>query len=143
MPVMNIHVVAGQHSDEQLAEMIERCAIHYGSVLKSPVERIRVFVSEHRPQAFFVDGRLACDCTDAAPYFQYIVLEGRPQSEIEALMTGFTDILEDVLNVVRNRIRGACWPVSPAHWGIGGVMASVKRADEIAARAAAADGREK
>ncbi|MDN5863291.1 MAG: 4,5-DOPA dioxygenase extradiol [Salinisphaera sp.] len=135
---MNIHLVAEQFSDAQIGDLLHRCAVHYGKVLDSPMERIRVFVSEHRPQTFFVDGKLASAGAEPAPYFQYIVLQGRPQSEIEALMTGFTDILEAVLGVDRGRIRGACWPVPPEHWGIGGVMASVKRADEVAARKAKA-----
>ena len=139
MPVMHIDVVAGKFSDAQLSKLQQACAIHYGEVLKSPMERIRIFVNEHRPQTVFVDGKLASEGADDAPYFHYIVLQGRPQSEIEALMTGFTDILEQELGVKRDRIRGACWPVPPEHWGIGGVMASVKRADEVAARKKAAD----
>lgn len=138
MPVMHIDVVTGEFNDEQLNRLQHACAVHYGEVLNSPMERIRVFVNEHRPQTVFVDGKLAGEGADNAPYFNYIVLEGRPQDEIEALMTGFTDIIERELGVKRERIRGSCWPVPPEHWGIGGVMASVKRAAEVEARRKAA-----
>lgn len=138
MPVMTVHVVEGRFSDEQLGRLQHACAVHYGAVLRSPMERIRVLVTEHRPQAFFVDGKRASDGADDAPFFDYIVLAGRPQSEIEALMTGFTDIIERELGVERARIRGSCSPVPAEHWGIGGTMASVARAAEVAARAALA-----
>jgi len=134
VPVMNIHLVEGRFDDIQLARLQRECAVHYGAVLNSPMERIRVFVTEHRPEAFFVEGALASDGADDAPYFEYVVLAGRPQSEIEALMTGFTDIVERELEVERARIRGLCRAVAPEHWGIGGTMAAALRAAEIAAR---------
>jgi len=139
MPVMRIDLVEGRFSDEQIGDMLHRCALHYGAVLQSPMERIRVFVNEHRAATFFVDGQRASEGAADAPYFHYIVLQGRPQNEIEALMTGFTDIIESSLGVSRDRIRGACWPVPPEHWGIGGVMASEKRKAEIQARRQAAE----
>lgn len=138
MPIMNIHLVADAYPDAQINQLLRQCATHYGAVLKSPMERIRVFVKEHRPAAVFVDGKTAAEGAEAAPFFEYIVLEGRPQQEMDDLMTGFTDILETVLKADRNRIRGACWTVPPERWGIGGVMASVKRANEVAARRKAA-----
>lgn len=56
----------------------------------------------------------------------------------QALITGFTDIVEEVLGAPRERILGGCWSIAPEDWAIGGVPASVKRADEVAARKAAA-----
>ncbi|TAM12456.1 MAG: 4-oxalocrotonate tautomerase [Nevskiaceae bacterium] len=142
MPIMNIHLIAGAYPDAQIKELLHRCATHYGKVLNSPMERIRVFVDEYRPAMVFVDGKTGAEGAAAAPFFEYIVLEGRPRQEKDDLMTGFTDILEDVLKVTRARIRGACWTVPPEHWGIGGVMASVKRAKEVAARRKAAEQQE-
>jgi 4-oxalocrotonate tautomerase len=138
MPIMTIHLMADRYADPTLASLMRRCAAHYAEVLRSPMERIRVAVVEHRPETFFVDGATGAEGADDAPHFDYVVLAGRPQQEIEELMTGFTDIVEDELGVPRARIRGACRPVAPEHWGIGGEMASVKRAAEVTARAEAA-----
>lgn len=134
MPVMQLHLVADRFGDDRLREVQHECARHYGEILGAPMERIRIIVTEHRPETVFVDGRLASDGADDAPYFEYAVLAGRPASEIEALMRGFTDIVERVLGVERGRIRGVCRPAEPEHWGIGGTLAGVARAGEIAAR---------
>lgn len=138
MPVIRIHLAAGRYDDELLGDLQRGCAECYADVLRAPMERIRVFVSEHRPETVFVDGRRVADGADDAPFFDFVVLAGRPQGEIEALMRGFTDIIHTVLGVDRGRIRGVCRPASPEHWGIAGTMAAVARADEVAARADAA-----
>jgi phenylpyruvate tautomerase PptA (4-oxalocrotonate tautomerase family) len=65
------------------------------------------------------------------------VLEGRPVEQRHRLLSGFTDILVDVLGVARSRVRGRIIQVHPDDWAIGGVPASGARRDEIAARAAA------
>ena len=71
-----------------------------------------------------------------APYFTAIVLQGRPVEQRHRLLSGFTDLIVDVLGVERGRVRGRILQVDPDDWAIGGQPASVARQGEIAARAA-------
>lgn len=135
MPVMEIHLVEDQFSESQHAELLGACAAHYADVLQSPVDRVRVFITLHKPALFCTGGQLARDDPRPAPYFQFIVLQGRPLDQRHALLAGFTDRIERILGVERSRIRGSCWPVPPEDWAIGGVPASVIRSEEVAARA--------
>lgn len=138
MPVMEIHLVEGQFDENQQEAALGECAAFYAEVLGSPMERVRVFVTEHKPGQFFAAGKLARVDPTPAPYFKFIVLEGRPVEQRHRLLTGFTDIIERVLGVERERIRGGCWAVPAEDWAIGGEPASRKRGDEIAARQQAA-----
>lgn len=141
MPVMEIHLVEGQHADEPCKTLLRRCAELYAEVLKSPMDRVRVFITTHRPEYFFAGGRLASEDPVPAPYFSFIVLEGRSLEERQRLLSGFTDLIVEVLGVDRGRVRGACRPIPPEDWGIGGVPASVLRAAEVKTRAEAAASR--
>jgi phenylpyruvate tautomerase PptA (4-oxalocrotonate tautomerase family) len=138
MPILEYRLTAGRHTDEQIGELLLASAKLYADVLKSPVERVRVTAQMHRPQHAVVGGRLLDDGSPAAPYFQFLVLEGRPLDECHALIAGFTELVVSLLGVDRALVRGGCWPIPPQYWGIGGTPASVLRAQEIAARAAAA-----
>ena len=138
MPIMEIHLARDAYEDEQLEQLSSECSELYARVLQSPVERVRVFIHEHRASAMAVGGVPVSRGAAPAPYFQFIVLQGRPLDQRHALLTGFTDLIEKILGAQRNLIRGACWPVPPEDWAIGGTPASVKRAAEVAARAAAA-----
>ena len=73
-----------------------------------------------------------------APFFDFIVLEGRTLEQRQRLLTGFTAMLVEILGVQAELIRGTCRRVHPEDWSIGGQIASVLRADEIRARAEAA-----
>ena len=59
----------------------------------------------------------------------------RSLEERHRLLAGFTDIVVEVLGVDRNFVRGGIVPVQPENWSIGGEPGSVRRRDEIAARA--------
>ena len=107
-------------------------------MLRSPIERVRVFITLHRPELFAVGGVLASVQAQRAPYFSFVVLEGRPLEDRHKLLRGFTDIVVDVLQVDRNLVRGGIVPVAPENWAIGGEPASIKREAEIRARAEAA-----
>ena len=74
-----------------------------------------------------------------APYFHFMLLDGRPVEQAQRLLAGFTDLLVDTLRVERARVRGGTWPVEPERWTIGGRAASDVRAAEVAARAEAAE----
>jgi len=139
MPVFEVHLAEGQHTAEQQQELLRRSAALYAEVLGSPVDRVRVLVTLHRPELFFAGGKLLSEDPRPAPYFSFVVLEGRPVEERQRLLAGFTDLLVEVLGVERSRVRGGCRRIAPEDWAIGGTPASVLRAAEIEARAKAAE----
>lgn len=134
MPIMEIHLAADAYDDAQLEELAVKCSQHYAEILQSPVERVRVFINEYRAQAMAVGGVLVSKGGTAAPYFTFLVLEGRPVEQKHALLSGFTELIEQTLGVERSLIRGGCWPIPPEDWAIAGTPASIKRAAEVAAR---------
>ena len=82
-----------------------------------------------------VGGKLLSQGGPAAPYFHFLVLEGRPIEQCHRLIEGFTDLVVEILRAERSLVRGGCWPIPPQYWGIGGTPASLTRVQEIAARA--------
>jgi len=136
MPVVNFHLVEGYCSDEQKVRLLQNASRLYSKVLQSPMERVRAIITLHTADEFAVAG----DCVSShrlhAPYFEFIVLEGRPLDERQKLMTGFTSLLVEILAVDRNVVRGRCIRVEPQDWSIGGIGADVLREQEICARAA-------
>lgn len=138
MPVLEFHLVEGQHADSELDTLLRRSAALYADVLRSPIDRVRVFVTLHRPELFFAGGEGMGRDPRPAPVFSFVVLEGRSIEERQRLLSGFTDLLVEVLGAERSRVRGGCRPIAPEDWAIGGTPASVLRAAEIEARAEAA-----
>lgn len=134
MPILEYRLTEGRHTDDQIGELLLASARLYADVLKSPIQRVRVVALMHQPQHAVVAGKLVSDGAPPAPYFQFLVLEGRPVEESQELIAGFTDIMVNTLGVDRSVVRGGCWPIPPQYWGIGGTPASVLRAQEIAAR---------
>ncbi|SHK28443.1 Phenylpyruvate tautomerase PptA, 4-oxalocrotonate tautomerase family [Pseudonocardia thermophila] len=131
MPILEVHLVEGMHTANQQAELLRTMSRRYAEVLESPLERVRAYLTLHRPEHWAVGGVAGV----AAPYFTAIVLADRPVEQRHRLLGALTDALVDVLGVDRRSIRGRIIPVSPDDWGIGGVPASSVRRDEIAARA--------
>jgi 4-oxalocrotonate tautomerase len=138
MPVVNFHLISQQTTPSQDAQLLKEAAKLYSEVLKSPMERVRAFITTHPATQFFVAGELASNNGLHAPYFDFIVLEGRPVEERHRLLAGFTDLLVDILGVQRDLVRGSCRRIEPEDWSIGGVPASELRANEVKARAEAA-----
>lgn len=134
MPILDVHLAEGTYSDAQCERLLIECSRLYAEVLKSPMERIRVFIHLHRPQMVAVAGVLLSQGGTQAPYFHFLVLEGRPLEERHRLLTGFTDLVVDILGAERSLVRGGCWPIPPENWCIGGTPASVLRAAELSAR---------
>lgn len=130
MPILEVHLVEGEHTPAQHAELLARLSGRYAEVLDSPLERIRAYVTLHRPEHWATGGDLGVE----APYFTAIVLEGRPVEQRHRLLGAFTDILVDTLHVDRRLVRGRIIQVPPDDWAIGGVPASAARRSEIAAR---------
>lgn len=131
MPIVEVHLIEGSHTAAQHAELLTALSTRYAEVLDAPPERIRAYLTLHRPEHWFTGGGPGVD----APYFTALVLEGRPVEQRHRLLGAFTDVLVDVLGVDRAVVRGRIVPVHPDDWGIGGVPAGTARAREIAARA--------
>lgn len=136
MPILNIHLAEGLHSDEQQRRLLIETSKAFAAGLQSPIERVRVFIETHKPQQVAVGGVPVKESGVSAPYFHFIVLKGRSLEARHQLIRDFTDIIVEVLGVERALVRGGCWPIEPEDWSIGGTPASVLRATEVAARAA-------
>ena len=136
MPVLQIHVMHGQHPTPALQSLARQCSALFADTLGCPQARIRVLLHTHLPELCLVGGEPA-DQTPPAPFFSFYLLEGRPQACRDALLAGFTCLLADTLQVDAARVRGAALSVPPADWSIGGQAASAVRQQEILARQAA------
>lgn len=134
MPILNIHLVRGQHPSAKVEELLMRCSTLFAEGLRCPIERVRVFATEHEPHLYCVGAQLARDGAGPAPYFSFIVLEGRSQEDRQMLLTGFTDLIAEVLGVRKADVRGGVVPVAPEDWSIAGEPATVLRSGEIEAR---------
>ena len=134
MPVIHFHLVEGQYDDAQCEKLLVRATEIYCRVLNSPISRVRAFIKFYRPEWVAAAGRRVSQGGEAAPYFEFIVLEGRPLEERQALLHQFSALVAEVLAVDLGVVRGACWPVPPEDWAIGGVPASQLRRAEIDAR---------
>jgi 4-oxalocrotonate tautomerase family enzyme len=132
VPVLEVHLVEGDHSPDAVARLLAETSRRYAAVLESPVERIRAYATLHPREHWAVGGETGAA---PAPYFTAIVLEGRPVEQRHRLLAELTDLVVDVLGVARSRVRGRIIQVPPDDWAIGGVPASGARPDEIAARA--------
>jgi 4-oxalocrotonate tautomerase family enzyme len=131
VPVLEVHLVEGDHSPDAVARLLGAASRRYAEVLASPLERIRASATLHPREHWAVGGETGAV---PAPYFTAIVLEGRPVEQRHRLLAELTDLLVDVLGVTRSRVRGRIIQVPPEDWAIGGVPASAARRDEIAAR---------
>lgn len=135
MPVLEVHVVDGDHTPAEHARLLELLSRRYAEVLGSPLERVRAYATVHAREHWATAGETAAHPdSEPAPYFTAIVLEGRPVEQRHRLLAEFTDLIVDVLGATRSRVRGRIIQVPPDDWAIGGVPSSAARRDEIAAR---------
>ena len=130
MPILEVHLVEGMHTSTQHADLLRAISVRFAEVLEAPVERVRAYLTLHRPEHWAVGGEPG----RTTPYFTVVVLEGRSAEQRRRLLGALTDIIVDVLGVDRRDVRGRIKQVPPDDWGIGGVPASAIRRDEIAAR---------
>jgi 4-oxalocrotonate tautomerase len=72
------------------------------------------------------------------PLVRIDIMEGRPPEKIRELHERVAALVSEILDAPIERVRTYITQFPPQAWGIGGVTADVARADEIAARAAAA-----
>lgn len=137
MPIATFHLTEGVNSTEAMQRLLVEASHLYAKVLDSPLERVRAFVDLHPAGLVAVAGELVSDTPRNAPFFEFFVLAGRPLRQRHDLMRGFTDLLVDMLGAPRELVRGRAIVLDPDDWAIAGVPASVRRAEEIAARAGA------
>ena len=138
MPILEYHLTDGQYTDAQCEKLLIESSKLYAQILKSPLDRVRVVIHQHKPSMVAVAGVLMNKGGKSAPFFFFLALLGRPLDERHALLTGFTDLVVDILGAERSAVRGGCWTIPPEDWAIGGTPASVLRAAEVKARADAA-----
>ena len=135
MPILEVHVVEGDHSPAEHARLLELLSRRYAEVLESPLERVRAYVTVHAREHWATGGVTAANPdNEPAPYFTAIVLEGRPVEQRHRLLAEFTDLIVEVLDVTRSRVRGrgghaADGPVVGRH-----LDDPAARREEIAAR---------
>ena len=134
MPILHFHLAEGQHPDAAIGELVLAASRLYAEVLQCPIERVRVFAHVLPARHVAVGGRLVSEGQAGAPFFEFMVLEGRPVDQCQDLLTRFTDLIVHTLGVDRSGVRGVCKPVPPALWAIAGQPASAVRAGEIQAR---------
>jgi phenylpyruvate tautomerase PptA (4-oxalocrotonate tautomerase family) len=138
MPILHYHLADGQYTSAQHERLLLESSRFFAEVLRCPIDRVRVFIHLFRPDLTAIGGQLVSVSGQRAPYFSFIVLEGRSLEDRQRLLRGFTDIVVDVLQVDRGLVRGGIVPVHPENWAIGGEPASIKREAEVRARAEAA-----
>jgi phenylpyruvate tautomerase PptA (4-oxalocrotonate tautomerase family) len=134
MPIVEVHLVEGLHTPAQHAELLRVVSARYAEVLDAPLERVRAYLTLHRPEHWATGGEPGS--RRSAPYFTALVLEGRPAAQRRRLVEAITDLLVDLLGVDRKLVRGRVIQVPPDDWSIGGVPASTARRTEIEERAA-------
>jgi 4-oxalocrotonate tautomerase len=135
MPIVTFHLADGLYSTEAVHRLLVEASQLYSRILDSPIERVRAFADLYRADLVAVAGELVSDTPRKAPYFEFLVLAGRPVAQRHELLRGFTDLAADLLDAPRELIRGKAIELDPDNWAIGGDPASRRRAGEIRARA--------
>lgn len=141
MPIVTFHLAAGQYPADRI-ERLQRMAsrlyaeVLYAGTVPDGLERVRSFVALYPADLTAVGGEIVSVEGRLAPYFEFLVLAGRPAEQRHALLAGFTDLVVDLLGVDRSAVRGRVVQLDPDDWGIGGIPAGHHRRSEIEARAA-------
>jgi phenylpyruvate tautomerase PptA (4-oxalocrotonate tautomerase family) len=47
MPILNVHLVEGLHTAQQLERLLTEMSARYAEVLESPVDRVRAYLTLH------------------------------------------------------------------------------------------------
>ncbi len=144
MPACNVIVLKG-HPLATLKQLIVECSDTLARIIGAPKDRLEVWVTEVEPALWGLSGQPGDEVLQAAsraevemPFIRMVLLQGRPVEQHHQLIAEMTAVVARVLGANIERIRLQIDEVHPDRWGIGGVPASVRRAAEIAARAATA-----
>lgn len=140
MPIVHFHIVEGQTTSAQEEVLLIGASRLYAEALQCPMDRVRAFIQTYPPTRCAVAGQTVAAGGPHAPYFEFLVLEGRPLSQRQRLLSGFTDLLVDILKVDRSLVRGHCKRVQPDEWAIAGAPASKVRKADIGAFTSLDDG---
>lgn len=145
MPVANIHVLAG-HPRPVLKKLLREASAAFAAAIEAPPERLQVWITEIAPELYAIDGEPADEVLARRPragaeipLVRMALMEGRPVSTLHRVMAALTEVTARVLGCEPQRVRVQIDLVHPDRWAIGGVAASILRADELARRAAASD----
>lgn len=146
MPAAHINILKG-HERSQLRRLIVEVSDTLARILGAPRDRLEVWITEIDPELWGVSGVPAAEVLSHTPlpeaempFIQMVLLEGRPREQHHALIAEITEVVARVLGTRRERIRMHIAESRTDCWGIGGVPASVARAEEIRARAAQGGG---
>lgn len=121
MPVLGVHLVQGMHTPAQHTELLVAMSTRYAEVTEVPLERVRAYVTLHRPE-LWATGGIPADGR-SAPYFTAAVFTDRPADLRRRLLGALTDLVVDVLGVDRRLVHGEVVPVRTEDWVVGGVVA--------------------
>jgi 4-oxalocrotonate tautomerase len=138
MPIVTFHLADGLYTTQAMQQLLLESSRLYSRVLDSPMERVRALVELYPPELVTVAGEPVSESPRRAPYFEFLVLSGRPPQQRHELLRGFTGLLVQILDAPRDLVRGRAVELDPDNWAIGGEPASLRRAAEISARADAA-----
>ncbi|MDI4665639.1 tautomerase family protein [Xanthobacter autotrophicus] len=133
VPIVTFHLADGIDT-ERAEQLLERASALYCEVLRAPADRVRAFIVSYPAAHAAVAGVPLSRGGVPAPYFEFLVLVGRPLEERHRLASGFTDLLVELTETPRTQVRGACRQIAPEDWFIAGTAAATIRADEIRAR---------
>jgi phenylpyruvate tautomerase PptA (4-oxalocrotonate tautomerase family) len=144
MPIAQIHVLAG-HPRPVLQQLVRDASATLARVIEAPIDRLQVWITEVDPALYAIAGEPA-DLVLARhpradieiPLIRLALMEGRPVEVLHRVMAEMSAVTARVLGGDPQRVRVQIDHVAPDRWAIGGVPASVARADELAARQAAA-----
>jgi 4-oxalocrotonate tautomerase family enzyme len=143
MPVAQINVLKG-HPRAVLRQIIADVSAAMAEILAAPKDRLLVWITEIDPELWGIAGAPAAEILATTPraqvempFVQMVLMQGRPKQQHHQAITAITDILHRHLGTEKQRIRVHIAPADPDSWGIGGIPASIVRAQEVAARALA------
>ena len=141
MPTAQINVLAG-HPRAALRQALANVSAAMSTSLEATPDRLAVWINEVDPALWMVNGRTAEEALASwprseieMPFVHVSVLEGRPTHVMMHLVREITEGVAHALGSKPERVRVVVHTVDPDVWGIGGVPASVLRAEELAARA--------
>ncbi|MAO12128.1 tautomerase family protein [Marinobacter sp.] len=131
MPVAKFYVWGSEPNNDSVREFLDRASDVYANVLECPKERVRVIFIPCSRDMVAVEGNVP---GAASVFFEFIVLQGRSLTQRQQIAKGFCGLIEDVLGLDLQRVRGRCIPVAPEDWCIGGEFADSLRKTEIESR---------
>lgn len=140
MPVAHINVLKG-HPRPILRQLIAEVSNTLAAIIGAPMDRLEVWITEVDPELWGLSGIPAQDVLSEEnrrhlemPFIQMVLLAGRPKDQHHRLIAEITDVTARILGTDKDRIRLHIAEADPDSWGIGGVPASIRRANEIKAR---------